>query len=106
MRNKKILVSHDESIFRSGEVSAFRWIFPDQAPFFKKGKGRSIMISIFMVQSDTSDLFELDEDEYQKALLRYPELGYVDESIHYYPRSANAWIELGLCFVSIILNES
>ncbi|CAF1112728.1 unnamed protein product, partial [Brachionus calyciflorus] len=68
VRNKKLFVSHDESIFRSGEVSSYRWIFLDQAPFFNKGKGRSIMISIFMIQSKTVDLFELDEEEYKEAL--------------------------------------
>lgn len=93
MRKKKILVSHDESIFRSGETSSYRWIFPGHAPFYNKGKGKSIMISIFMVQSDCVDLFELDEDEYTEALEAYPELDDVDDEINYYPRSANAWIE-------------
>lgn len=93
MRQKRILVSHDESIFRSGETSSYRWIFPGNAPFYNKGKGRSIMISIFMVQSDVVDLFELDEDEYMDALEAYPELDDIDDQINYYPRSANAWIE-------------
>ncbi|CAF1010239.1 unnamed protein product [Brachionus calyciflorus] len=71
VRNKKILMSHDESIFRYG-------------------KGRSIVISIFIIQSKTVDLFELDEEEYQEALRFYPELDLNDKFINYYPRSANA----------------
>lgn len=93
MRKKRILISHDESIFRSGEMSAYRWILIDNPPFFNKGKGRSIMISIFMVQSDSGDLFELSEEEYSDALKENPQLSLSDADINYYPRSANAWIE-------------
>jgi hypothetical protein len=60
---RRILIAHDESTFRSGELPAFRWIFPDIAPFYNKGRGRSIMVSAFIVQHITTDVFELDEDE-------------------------------------------
>ena len=51
------------------------------------------MISMFLVQCDTVDLFELDENEYNDALNEYPELDEVDPTINYYPRSSNAWVE-------------
>lgn len=92
MRKKRILISHDESTFRSGEVSRFRWIFPDKAPFFNKGRGRSIMISLFMVSHHESAIFELNEDEFKEALKEHPELK-EDDQLNYFSRSANAWIE-------------
>jgi len=92
MRKKKILISHDESTFRSGEVSRFRWIFPERAPFFNKGRGRSIMISLFMVSHNEFSIFELDEDEFKLAVETHPELNEV-EQLNYFSRSANAWIE-------------
>ena len=77
-------MSHDESIFRSGEVSSYRWISPDHAPFFNKGKGRSIIIIIFIIQSKTVDLFELDEEGYQEALRFYPDIDLNHKFINYY----------------------
>ena len=43
---KKILICHDESTFRSGEIPSHRWLIPENAPFFNKGRGRSIMVSL------------------------------------------------------------
>ena len=91
--NKRILISHDETTVRSGEVPMFRWIFEFVASFFNKGRGRSIMLSMFMVQHDSTEIFELNEKEWKEALKNHPELDDEDELINYYPRSANAWIE-------------
>jgi hypothetical protein len=93
IRKKRIIISHDESTFRSGEVSMFRWIFENMAPFFNKGRGRSIMVSMFITQHDSYDIFELDEDEWQSAITANPSLTEFDGFLNYYPRSANAWIE-------------
>ncbi|CAM2708841.1 unnamed protein product [Rotaria socialis] len=40
-----ILLYHDESTYKCGEITAKRWIMPDNAPFYNKGRGRSIMCS-------------------------------------------------------------
>ena len=74
MRKQKILICHDKCIFRSGEISKFRWFFPEEAPFYNKGKGRSIMVSFFMVCHDQTDVFELNQEKYDEAIGKFPEL--------------------------------
>jgi hypothetical protein len=37
-----ILVCHDESTFRSGDVSKTKWMFPGKEPLFSKGTDRKI----------------------------------------------------------------
>lgn len=39
IRNATILISHDESTFRSGETRAKRWFVGDLSPFYSKGRG-------------------------------------------------------------------
>ena len=90
LRRIRILLSHDESTYKSGEVSMFRWLFPNMAQFFNKGRGRSIMVSQF---HNTTDIFKLSESEWERAVADHPELEKEDEILNYYPRSANAWIE-------------
>jgi hypothetical protein len=107
LRKPTILISHDESTFRSGETQLYRWIFPENAPLFNKGKGRSIMVSEFLVQHHEA-LFKLDEDEWKAAVKAYPELKRKEERekkskkkdlvqnhdfLNFYPQSASAWIE-------------
>ncbi|CAF1621799.1 unnamed protein product, partial [Didymodactylos carnosus] len=60
---------HDESTFRSGEVSPKRWFFRENTPFFSKGRGRSHMILDFLVQHPSGPFFELSEDERKEAEL-------------------------------------
>ncbi|CAF4927624.1 unnamed protein product [Rotaria socialis] len=72
-----ILIFHDESTFRSGEVSAKRWLYGDQAPFYSKGRGRSNIPS-----------------EYEKALEKYPDLD-EEQDIDYRERSASASMNVG-----------
>lgn len=93
LRKKRILISHDESTFRSGEMSAFKWIFQENVPFFNKGRGQSIMLSLFMIQHNSNDIFQLSETEWKKAIKKYPVLNQNSDSIKYFPRSANAWIQ-------------
>lgn len=90
----RIIICHDESTFRSGEMQAKRWFFPENAPFFNKGKGRSIMLSYFLVQHKYCDLFTLSEEEYKMAIENHPEL--LDSgNVTYENFSANAYIEPG-----------
>ncbi|CAF5189848.1 unnamed protein product, partial [Rotaria magnacalcarata] len=35
-----VLLCHDESTYKSGEISAKCWIVEDNAPFYNKGHGR------------------------------------------------------------------
>ena len=73
----RILISHDESTFKSGETRGKRWLFPKSAPFHNKGRGRSMMLSYFTVCAEDS-IFELDEQEWNSAINEHPEL---DESL-------------------------
>ncbi|CAF4606386.1 unnamed protein product [Rotaria sp. Silwood2] len=89
-----ILIFHDESTFRSGEVSAKRWLFADQAPFFSKGRGRSVMISDYLVMHPSGPFFTLDNREYNRALQEFPELAN-DNDINYIEKSATGFIDVG-----------
>lgn len=68
-----IRLVNDESTFKSGEVSAKRWFFGNPAAFHSKGRGKSNMVSDFIVQHPTGPFFQLDENEYKRAIDRYPE---------------------------------
>lgn len=93
-RKARIILSHDETTIRSGEISESRWMFPGLMNFlFNKGRGRSIMISMFIVQHHSGDIFELNQKEWENALKKYPELNQKDDFLNFFPRSANAWIE-------------
>ena len=61
-------------------------------PFYSKGRGRSIMVSDFIVQHPSSPFFQLSEKEYEKAVEKYPIL---ETNAHLYLlRSATRFIEL------------
>ncbi len=51
------------------------------------------MTSMFIVQADDCQVFELNEDEWKAAIRKYPNLDKQDNFLNYYSRSANAWIE-------------
>lgn len=46
----------------------------NEAPFHSKGRGRSNMVSDFLVQHPSGPFFNLSHTEYQKALVKYPQL--------------------------------
>ena len=55
---------HDESCFRSGETTAKRWIYSEETtPFFSKGRGRSLMLSDFLVAGPDNPFFQLSHSE-------------------------------------------
>ena len=93
MRKQRIVLSHDESTFRTGEMSNLRWLFPGLEPFFNKGRGRSIMVSAFIVKHSVIDIFYLNESEWKTATEKHPGLLKQDTKLNYYDRSANAYIE-------------
>ncbi|CAF1443844.1 unnamed protein product, partial [Didymodactylos carnosus] len=61
------LLCHDESTFRSGGVSAKRWTIDNQTPFFNKGRGRSHMVSDFLVAHPSGPFLALTHSEYKQA---------------------------------------
>ena len=89
-----IFSGHDESTFRSGEVSARRFVIDDSAPFFSKGRGRSYMISDFLVIHPSSPYFRLSSDKWNQAAQRYPKL-LEEVDIIYEKISASAAINVG-----------
>ena len=91
----RVLLAHDESTFKSGEVQSCRWIFPENAPLFSKGRGKSLMISHFIVMHNSEIFFELDENEWNDATKDYPQLLNTHTKLTYFVRSANGWLEPG-----------
>ena len=87
-------LGHDESTFRSGEVSAKRWIYDDNTPLFSKGRGRSLMVSDFMVSHPSGPFFSLNDKEWNKAINKYPSLLDTDD-INYINHTATATINIG-----------
>ncbi len=86
------MISHDESTYRSGEIPLKRWMWDDVVAFFNKGRGRSIMVSAFLL-GGTEDIFCLNEEERPECVKANPGFEKPDEFLNYYPFSANAWIE-------------
>ncbi|CAF3661021.1 unnamed protein product [Rotaria socialis] len=61
-----ILLCHDESAYNCGEIAAKRWIMSDNAPFYNKGRGRSIMCSDLLVMHPSGLFFSLADKEYSE----------------------------------------
>ncbi|CAF1566285.1 unnamed protein product [Didymodactylos carnosus] len=91
---KSILTFHDESTFRSGEIAPKRWFYGEDAPFYSKGKGRSNVISDFAIAHASGPFFILDQQEYQRAVRKYPELDMVS-GVDYVERTVTASINIG-----------
>ena len=85
---------HDESTFRSGEVSPKRWFFKENTPFFSEGRGRSHMVSDFLVEHSSGPFFELSEDEWKQAIAKCKSLS-ADSDVNYLLRRATASIDIG-----------
>ena len=85
---------HDESTFRSGEVSTKRWLFNNAAPFFSKGHVRSVMISDYLVMHPSGPFFTLNEKEYKEALKLYPELADDVDGVSYVERTVTGSIDV------------
>jgi hypothetical protein len=72
---------HDESTFKSGETSYKRWAFGEETPFYSKGRGRSNMVSDFLVAHDSGPFFNLDQNQYEKAVAKYPQVSVIIKSV-------------------------
>jgi hypothetical protein len=88
------LLVHDESTFRSGEVSPKHWFFKENTPFFSKGHGRSHMVSDFLVQHPSEPFCEFSENEWKQAVGKYKSLN-ADGDVNYLDRTATASINIG-----------
>ncbi|CAF3459757.1 unnamed protein product [Rotaria socialis] len=62
-------------------------------PFFNKGRGRSLMLSDFLVSHPKKPFFQLSQSEWATAVAQYPEL-MEDNLIEYIERSASASIQV------------
>ena len=85
------MLFHDESTFRSGEQLSSRWFKKGSEPFISKGKGRSWMVSDFLVAHPSSAFFSLNEEEWSEAIKKYPSLTH-DNLIHYETRTCTGGI--------------
>jgi hypothetical protein len=63
-------------------------------PFFSKGRGRSHMLSDFIVQHPTDPFFSLTDTEYRRATKKFPALSNPD-GLNYLINSATAGINVG-----------
>ncbi|CAF1406848.1 unnamed protein product [Adineta steineri] len=89
-----ICIDHDESCFRSGETTAKRWFYSDDTTsFFNKGRGRSLMVSDFLVAHPDNPFFQLSKSEWTAAVKKYPEL-LEDDGIQHIERSASGSIQV------------
>ncbi|CAF3648821.1 unnamed protein product [Rotaria socialis] len=88
-----ILLCHDESTYKCGEIPGKRWIMSDNAPFYNKGRGRSIMCSDLLVMHPSEPFFSLTDKEYSEALKKYPHLNY-DCDTNYEKNSVSAAINV------------
>jgi len=77
-----VLLFHDESTFRCNEQTAKRWfkkgkepfVSKGKEPFVSKGKGRSLMVSDFLVAHPSGPFFNLNDAEWQRCILKYPNI--------------------------------
>ena len=93
-RKPCILIYHDESTFRSGDISPKRWTIEENTPFFNKGRGRSHMMSDFLVSHPSGPFFSLSSAEFEEAKKKYPNLLHNVDS-KYIDYSPTAGINIG-----------
>ena len=89
----RILICHDETTYRSGEMSKKCWVFGKRR-FYSKGRGRSHMVSDFLVQHPSGPFLSLNKAEWDKAIQKYPEL-LETNGINYLKYSATASVTIG-----------
>jgi hypothetical protein len=65
---------HDESTFRCGEQFSKRWYVKGKEPFISKGRGKSLMVSDFLVAHPSGPFFSLNETEWSKCVATYPSI--------------------------------
>lgn len=84
--NPTVTFFHDETTFKTGEQNSKRWYFNNSAPFISKGRGRSLMVSDFLMAHPSGPFFRLNEEEWKRAIKKYPSL-LEEEECNYEPNS-------------------
>ena len=74
-------------------MASKRWISDDVTYFFSKGRGRSLMVSDFMVCPPLGPFSSLNQNEWQKAIAKYPDL-FKNDQINYIDYTATAAINV------------
>ena len=87
---------HDESTFKSGEISAKTWTMKGHIPFFSKGRGRSHTISDFLVMHPSGPFFTLSGAEYRNTVKQFPSLSKSDDVLNNVRNSATASINVAV----------
>ena len=75
-------------------MSAKRWTLEGHTPFFSKGRGRSHMVSDFIVQHPSGPFFSLSNAEFALAAKNFPSLSNPN-GINYLKNTASAGINVG-----------
>ena len=89
-----VLMFHDESTFRCGEQTAKRWFKKDKQPFVSKGRGKSLMVSDFLITHPSGPFFKLSENEWHKCCQKYPNI--VDfHGVYYEDKTCTGSIQPG-----------
>jgi len=91
---RRILICHDESTIRTGDISKFKWMKHGEEPLFNKGRMRSFMESDFIVQHPSGPFLELSDSEFEKACLKYPCLRNENACLNYSKNGASSLIVL------------
>ncbi len=65
---------HDESTFRCGIQLTKRWYKKGNEPFISTGRGKSLMVSDFLVSHPSGPFFNLNEFEWSECIEVYPEI--------------------------------
>ena len=90
----RILICHDETTFRSGEVPIKHWMMNNSGGFFSNNQGRSCMVSDFLVQHPSGSCFSLNNDEWNEAIKQYLTLDHISD-VEYVERAGTASINIG-----------
>jgi hypothetical protein len=98
---RHVFVTHDESIFHTGEYPGSMWCAPNQQPLRKKGNGRAIHVSAFMCEEQSLALRD-DEVQRMKKLPQDQHLEVTDSRKIIYPgKGHNAWWDLPQLMVQL-----
>ena len=90
-----ILLFHDESTFRCGEHLKKRWFSKGKEPFVSKGRGKSIMVSDFLIAHTSGPFFSLNESEWKKCVEKYNNIVHFN-GVNYIEKTCTGSIQPGL----------
>ena len=95
-----VLIFHDESTFRCGAKMKKRWHSKDKEPFISKGRGKSQMVSNFLVAYPSGPFFSLTYVESEQCKIKYPLIDNFDR-VNYERKSCTGSIQPGRTIISV-----